>query len=557
MKKLLGCVVAVLAYTSLSMAGYDIGKSEMVEPVWPSMTAKSLFPRSKKPADTVYVLDIRGLDYNDIALATTAQGIINKDVPHLYIYIPKPSQTAATSENLAICNDEKWLTWLVKEKYLKKTQKINSLKEAIEKWQIKKVVVLDPQMPGSFNIATMVAGVEGMPVAYPEHIKKYNLQIGVDLRGKFKTNIEAYQWVFDNYWPKMDHTVLAWISPQKNFCHLRDYLVAKKIFTLWVTGRVDGNNVPSANPKEEEKFFRQLLAKMPVNIPVLGFPWAGDGVGIGEQEGVAIMGCSGKFLTCCDWKSNLSVWTGIESKQQSYKQKPMRNIKLENAKIYAALVMSDGDNLNTWIDYFYPFWEDKQHGQIPIGWTLGPALIDLQAPLVDYYYDGLTNTDSFGCAVSGIGYILPETFGYDFKPQQREKVWRQYGEITGKYMKKLDMNWVHIARFGTPVKDIPYEKYAAIDAVKSIFSDYGGYLPYEQTLYQVGGKTVCHALKDDQIKELDKLKTPAFVYIFLYNWGFSSYDKVREFTNTLPKNVVLVRPDELMYLYKQSKNGKK
>jgi hypothetical protein len=542
MKNLFKSVAAVLVCTSVSMAGFNLGESQMLDPVWPSKTEKSLFPRSKTPADIIYVFSTKGLDYNDVALAVTAQGIINKDIPQLYL-----------------CSnpDEKWLNWLVKEKYLKQTQKIDSLKEVLDKWHIKKVVVIDPEMPCSFNIATMVAGVENMPVAYPEHLEKYNLQIGVDLRGKFKTNVEAYKWVFDNYWPKMDHTVLAWISPGKKFCPLRDYLVAKKIFTFWITGRVDSNNVPSANSQEEQKFFRQILAKMPVCMPVLGFPWAGDGVGIGEQEGVTVMGCSGKFLTCTDWESNLSVWTGIKSKQKSYKQKPMRDIKLENGKIYAAMIMSDGDNLNTWIGYFCPFWESKRRGQIPMGWTMGPALIDLQAPLLDYYFDGLKDTESFGCAVSGIGYILPETFGYDFKPQQREKVWRQYGEITGRYMEKLDMNWVHIFRISTPIKEIPYEKYAAIAAVKSIFSDYGFHPPYEQSIYEVDGKMVFHTADVGKLKEISTAENPAFAYIFLYNWDYNGYDKVEKFTSNLPANTVLVRPDELTYLYKQWKSGKK
>jgi hypothetical protein len=348
----------------------------------------------------------------------------------------------------------------------------------------------------------------------------------------------------------MNHQVLAWISPEKRFWHLRDYLVEQKIFTMWITGHKDGN-IPSANPKDEEQFFRMLLAKMPVNMPVLGFPWAGDGVGIGEQEGVAIIGSSGKFLTCSDYMSNLSFWTGLKGKNKTYKQKPMRDITLQKDKSYVTLVMSDGDNLNTFYGYFKPFWEDKTHGQLPLGWTMGPALVDLKAPIVDYYYNGLAANQNFGCAVSGIGYILPETYGYDFKPEYRQKVWNQYNKLTSDYMKRLDMTWVHIFRDGTPVEKIDYKQYAAMPAVKSVFSDYARKVTYDQTLYYVDGKLICHSLSDKQIDKIAELPKPTFVYIFLYNWDFNCYDKLKTLTDRLPKDAVMVRPDELTELYRQ------
>lgn len=121
------------------------------------------------------------------------------------------------------------------------------------------------------------------------------------------------------------------------------------------------------------------------------------------------------------------------------------------------------------------------------------------------------------------------------------------------------MDWVHIARFTTPVKDIPYEKFVAVDAVKSIFSDYGGYLPYEKSLYQIGGKPISHAVIGSQLNaaEFGKMQTPAFVHVFVYNWGYPNYSALEAFMNTLPKNVVWVRPDEMMRLYEQSQGTKK
>jgi len=163
--------------------------------------------------------------------------------------------------------------------------------------------------------------------------------------------------------------------------------------------------------------------------------------------------------------------------------------------------------------------------------------------------------------VSGAGYIHPSNFAMDFAPQYRDKVWKEYQLITDKYMRKLDMSWVHIFRWGD-LKTCPLKKYADIPSMKSIFSDYWGNFEYEKTHYMVDDIPVFHALKDtnlalvkDPVNILMKNipeKRPLFVHIALTNWVWP-YDKIKKFTDDLPEDFIVVRPDELELLYRQWK----
>ena len=55
----------------------------------------------------------------------------------------------------------------------------------------------------------------------------------------------------------------------------------------------------------------ELLSKMPTNIPVMGYPWAGKDIGIGEGPGVSLFAEFGKYLVGSIDTTNLTVHSGI------------------------------------------------------------------------------------------------------------------------------------------------------------------------------------------------------------------------------------------------------
>ena len=531
----------------------DLIHGPQVEPVWLKKPRASIYPRSKSPAEPFYLFDGSSCDLETRFFLTTLQGMVNRDRPRLYLCLKKPSETANPAEDLAAAHDRRWYDWLRKNGYLPQGRGLRSVEEVIATFKPEGVIQPDPDFPASVNLATMLAGVKGIPAAFPATVKKYGLHVEEDLRGRWKTNTEAYRWAFETLWPQMDHTCLAFLAPSVKLAPLRDYLTAKRIFTFWITGSKDGKNAYS-NPALEAREIGRILGRMPVNIPVLGYPWAGDGVGIGEGGGVRLLSRYAKFLVPTDWKGNLSVWTGLEAKTKKFTQKPPRPLRLDRSKIYVTFLMSDGDNLNTWYDYFPAYWKSELRGRIPIAWTMGPSLIDLQAPLLDYYYSTLSETDSFGAAVSGIGYVYPQYYAAAYG-KERAKVWYDFLDLTARYMRKLDQRWIWTMGTGERKGKIFRDYVSRIPSLKAIFADYGGKTPYEKADYVVDGVPVFHSInRSDKKRILIDIRSqipsepPAFMHVFLLNWNYK-YQDIKKLVDSLPRNVLVVRPDELAALY--------
>ncbi len=521
----------------------------------------SVLSRSAKPAENVYVFDAFGVDQRTKTLLNTAQGMINRDQPKLYLILQKPSATAAEMEKTHIKHDLNWLKWLKQNDYIKRTTELSSPAQVLETFDVKDVVLVDDDLPVGLNIATMAAAVNNAAVAYPEHVEKFGLNVILDMRGRFNSNLDAYRWAFENLWPKMNKTAIACLAPKPELSHMRDYLVAKKIFTVWPTGPVDGDNKYSDPPAEKE-YTAQMLSQMPVNIPVIGYPWAGKGVGIGEGDGVKLFSKYAKFLVPMDWKANLSLWTGLEAKLDKFENVEPRKMHLENDRAYITLIISDGDNLNTWYDYFPEYWQSSHRGRIPIGWAMGPALLDVQPPLLDYYYSTLTHTDSIGVAVSGIGYMYPSHYAQAW-PGQRQPIVKQFMNLTERYMQKLDMHWIWIfdKPDETPEYLIDYTRY--IDNLNALFPGYGSDVDYNKANYLLNGIPVFHAVNRGrdpekllgEIIESTPKKAPAFMYVFLHNWSFTS-DDIANVMNQLPEKYKLVRPEQLTDLYLQYRKSR-
>ncbi len=550
---LAGCLLLVSSCELMGLGGGE----KLVTPV-EGYKGESLYPRSAAPEETVLYFDAYGMDARTKTLVNTAQGIINRDKTQLWLYLEKPGGTAAEKEFLSVKHDEKWLKWLVDGGYIQRTARIGSLEELLDRFEMRDVVIVDEKLPVGLNIACMAAAVHGAAVAYPEHVEKYDLNVVEDLRGRFSSNVEAYRWAWETLWPEMDHSVIACLGPIPELSHLRDYLVGKKVFTLWPSGEIDGDHA-MADPAAELAFTKEMLGQMPVNIAVMGYPWAGKGVGIGEQAGVRLFSEYGKFLVPVDWKTNLTVWTGLQAKGAGFYNLPGRKVELESDKVYAAFVISDGDNLNTWYDYFPMYWQSPYRGQIPVGWAMGPSLLDLQAPLLDYYYPTLEPTDSIGCAVSGVGYIYPGFFAMGFEQGKRKAVWDGFIELTREYMGKLDMDWIWIINY-TGVKDSYLQPYVQDmgDMLTGVYPGYGSRTPWDRATYTLGEVPVFRSINRgyDPAKGLEEIvgnlpdQRPAFVHIFLQNWGYH-YEDIKELVDQLPEDFVIVRPDELGALYKE------
>ena len=509
-----------------------------------------IFPRSAPLAKTLLVCDLRKERTDVRLLVLSLQGLVNRKQPRLYC-VSAPT-------------DPQWLEHMRTRGWMEATEDVKAL-DLLDRFREvhKGLIVTDPYLPATKNIATMLASVKDGLVASPRLARELNLPVLDDLRGRWKTSAEAYRWAFDNLWPSLNHHVIACSWP--DHLALRDYLVENKVFIFWLSGALDGAR-GYASPNDEVHLMEELLAKMPVNIPVMSYPYAGKDVGIGEGPGVSLFAEFGKYLVGTIDTANLSVHSGIRIEELRQKPAPPTPT-LQEDKVYLSFIISDGDNLPVLTNGNFPqLWADETRGSYPIGWTLSPSAGVLMPDVVDYYYSTATEDDYFLGAVSGVGYTYPDLYGKRYRDPDRQRVYDEFLAQTGEYMRRADLTQCWIMNATRPEIIARYaERIPFLDA---LFPDYGRRLTSGQdpTYPTARNVPVFHAVtgwkmdatreervKDmvDDIRRMAPPQRPAFVHAFALNW-FTDLRLLADVLQQLGPEYVAVRPDHLAALWREA-----
>ena len=517
-------------------------------PVTPSPSLSEIFAKSPPLAETLLVADIRPQPADWQMLLLCLQGIVNRQRPQIYVLFNE--------------TDQFWLDWMRQRGWVKRIERISEPRQLLQRFRsvIKGMVITDPAVPATKNVATMLAGVHGAVVASPRIARGLSLPVIADLRGRWKKNVDAYRWAYETLWGQMNHHLIACSYP--DHLALRDYLVANRVFIFWISGAIDGAR-PTSDPNAEARLAEEILAKMPPNTCVLSYPWAGKDIGIGEGPGVTLFAEFGKYLVGTINVSNLTVHSGIRVAQ--FRQKPAPPVPpLKDDKVYVSFILSDGDNLPVLtISNFPQLWRDNLRGRFPIGWTISPAAGWLIPAVVDYYYETSTPQDYWLTAVSGLGYTYPDQFGKRYRDS--EKVYTDFLNLTRRAMAPMDLHIAWIMGITDPKR---IAQYADIVQVEALFPDYGKRLTrYEDATYLTSRNVpVFHAvlgwrenasheeqlaLWEQQVKAMTPAHRPAFLHLFVWNWG-ASLPLLRDLLQRLGDDYVAVRPDHLAALYRQA-----
>ena len=218
-----------------------------------------MFPKGPPPAETIDIVDLLSADLDTKLAAITLQGLAN----------------AGESTRVFLRLFERqdfWLEETLRRKHIRQIHPL-SLDDYWIKYlpRAKKVVVYDPDLPATINIATMVAAVEQGFVVAPGMLDRFAASHeAIDLRGRWHANTEAYTWAFEHLWPRMNHRLLAVYHPTHTNHHLRDYLVQNRVFTFWITGPKTAKT-PISDHAKEKAFAERVLAATKPNIPVIGW----------------------------------------------------------------------------------------------------------------------------------------------------------------------------------------------------------------------------------------------------------------------------------------------
>ncbi len=513
-------------------------------------TYPTVFPSLPPPARHLWVIDAQKLTPQQQLTLVSLQGLVNRIQPRIYVIWGSV--------------DTFWLKWLQQGGFTGSPRYGATIPDLIHRFRadLHGVIVNDPHLFIGPDIASMLASVKDAIIVGTGQ-SHYGLPVTFDMRGRWQTNAQALRWCFHNLLSRLDRHQLCCIYPGGGCLKVLDYCIAKKIITFWITGAADGIR-PGCNPIAEQAVVEKLFASLPTNIPVRGFWYAGPNVGIQEGPGVTLASRFAKFTVVSDLIGNVSVHAG--TRVLTFHQKQAPTPPLDRTNNYVAFIMSDGDNQCTYYDFFINFWRKGDHGQAPIGWTIGPTAVDTMPDIMDYYYRHATPNDDFVCAVSGVGYMYPDVYAENYR--HRQAIFNRFFGLTQEYMRRLDLNCIWL--MGVHSNELLADYANQIAHLKAIFPDYGRIpgMSYAHADYRLGpGVPIFHALTSSpsgvsreqaisdmvaQIQgEVSKVKSPAFVDAFAINWTYSP-GMLSEVAKRLGSDFVVVTPDQLATLYDEA-----
>jgi hypothetical protein len=558
---------------------------ERTDRQWANLTERTCprpfagaFPRSKGPiAGSLVVYDCTR-DPFDVRLAVTAlQGLVNRTEPRIYLINPT---------NPAV-SDALWLSYLHEKGYTGPEQRVTGAAELIARFRdgIDGAVAYDPELPGSVNAACMLAGIMNALPLSPKLSKDLGLPVLMDLRGRWTRNVDASRFVYDHYWDRMSHHVLAWIHPLSDHTSPRDYMVQHNVFCFWLSGYADREK--GADPPAEEAFIDELLASTPANIPVMGWPAYGDGKGVQEYTGVRWLSEYGKFVPGTEFCSNLSVHSAVRPEERLGRRRPSSQplpVRLQPDKTYLSVnVLDSGDALWYWQAHQRKIWADPTRGTVPIGWGMNVTLVDTLPAVLEWYRENATPSDTFFAAISGLGYMNTGAWAARFCAADRERIWAEYVRLTDDYCRRLGLDGIALynGSWGepTPSDSRTFVRFVrGMSNLRYILADLGRHetikpgnsndlidktaVFHTLTRFQVWSASA-DVLKQDmneanewllgEIRCNTPAERPGFMSVMAISWYYYPSWFV-DLKRRLPANYVLVGPADLADVYRQARH---
>ena len=344
---------------------------------WP---VNQLLPTFSTPAPVLDCIDVSSASSAEIDLFASLEGIVNRTQPQVACVSSTDGEGAFTWLNLHN------LPYTVTSGYnliLKYRTNFTGL------------VVTDPNLAHTLNLATTMAGVNNELICAPNLLATltnapYNLPIGDDLRGRFADKYAVYGYLYTNYWPQCTHRIIAGMGTNLDG-NLRDYLVAAKVATVWL-------DPGTLNFQDKSTLALFMSGMTPANGVYMGW-WPDEG------NGLTWIANYGIPVLASDWFRNGSVFSGVVrpiNVPDIPPPPPLQN------KVYVALILSDGDNIQYMQHVMQMDWGNAARGSVPIGWTTESLAADMDPVMFSHYWGTVTTNDCLISGPSGAGYTHME-----------------------------------------------------------------------------------------------------------------------------------------------------
>jgi hypothetical protein len=383
MKHTTGILTTITALALALLAGISVrGQQEDVsgsELTWPEGQLLPSFPASAKVQDHIY---LNSNTDAEMYLFSSLKGLINRRQPRIFSYEGDSGAEGPFTWLSSLGVSYNTTTpWAVLEKY---------------KSEISGLIVYDPSQLHTVNLAVAMAKDLNALIASPTLLGRltaapYSYPVLADLRGKFTSSLQVYQFLYDSCWSnpakQVDKRLLIGLSPEYHKAALREYAVALGAVVVWLDPKVSA----------ESNLLNRFLEQMPPGANYMG--WWPE-----EEPGVTRLSNYGFTTIASDYCTNLTFHSGMP---RTINIRPMpAKPALEN-KIYVAFIISDGDNLQYVEHRMRRFWDDPNRGSVPIGWTVSPAMVDAMPAALSYFHQSSTDNDNLISGPSGYGYTYP------------------------------------------------------------------------------------------------------------------------------------------------------
>ncbi len=345
--------------------------------LWPAGQA---IPHFAQPAGILDGLDMRAvaLSPSEKAIYASLQGLVNRNKPRIILFDQVREGNYKWPGNLGLKVTEFTDKWSLLRKYQN---------------EISGIILYDRSKSNHYlNLATTIGGLKNaLPVEISDwdslKTKGFTFQVLEDISHlPFTSAPEIYGYLYDTYWNQCTKRLLVSLNPRLSG-YIRDIGIAAGSAIVWLDPR----------KKEEEAVLRKFLGDMKAGESIMIGWWAEErsGIGIGTQYGISTIPS--------DYYENTTVYAGMSHiiELPATPKKP----KLEN-KVYLAIFLSDGDNVQYCQHAMSSLWDNKNRGVVPINWTVSPGLADMGPGLLNYYYSTATPNDFFASGPSGLGYAL-------------------------------------------------------------------------------------------------------------------------------------------------------
>lgn len=514
--------------------------------VTPRPWGDTYLAKSKPPARQLLAVDVEPLKPEERIALSCLQGLTSRDQPRIWL-LREPL-------------DRTWLDWHKEKGHIDGYEVVTNWTALFQQFSAacRGAIIADTNLYRGGLLALDVAACEDLMITTPELADKLGLAVKMDLRGRFKTYAEGMGWVWANYKNRLNRHLCKYMNPPLlSSCTLGyDYQWRSVVF--WIAGPVDERQ-PGANSLAESRLMAQIFAEMEPNIAVLGYPYGGEGIGLGEGDGVALASRYAKGLICSDFLDNTCVMSGVRLERLVQPQQPPPP-PLTKDSVYIALVLSDGDNQNTWLAFFKNYFNHPSFGKFPLAFGMGPPIRDLMPAVAQWYYEHASPRTEFIADVSGVAYTQPENYALAFA--ERDRVLAGFLDWTARTMQPMGMRTVRTVGG----EDDLVARYAkALPFCHSIFADMGRYSGregIERLTYSLpGGTPVFRAATSwrygktgflREVREQLGSHRPAFVNGFVHCWTFGP-DDVERIYNERDPDMVFVTPTQLAALYRQAK----